>query len=102
MSNNTLFNSKTFAKIRNVNPALANKIDSQHGFVSNVDLPALIEVDRLMLLLVRCGNGRFLTPAQDVTHFMTIIEEHAQLKSEKEGVVFAGDHVRDVSLPVDY
>jgi len=57
------------------------------GFVQDVDLPQIIAYNRLELLLVRCGCGRFLCPAQDLDHFMGIIK--------KEG----SDYVRDVSLP---
>lgn len=42
---------------------------------------------RLTMLLVRCGNGRFLAPAQDVAHFIAAIEASKL------------DYVRDVSLP---
>jgi hypothetical protein len=59
------------------------------GFVLDTDV-ALIAADpatRLQLLLVRCGGGRFLAPAQDVAHFIDIIEENGR------------DHVRDVSIP---
>ena len=70
------------------NPDLAIKIDNQHGFILQDDVERLINVDRLMLVLVRCGNGRFVTPIQDLNHFSNIIE--------KEG----SDYIRDVSLPV--
>ena len=43
---------------------------------------------RLTVLLVRCERGRFMAPAQDVVHFIDIIEENGR------------DHVRDVSVPV--
>ncbi len=42
---------------------------------------------RLQLLLVRCGGGRFLAPAQDVAHFIELVEAGGK------------DYVRDVSLP---
>ena len=74
-------------KVRDNDPTLAKKIVEQHGFLTMDDVKAIVSFNRLMLILVRCGNGRFLTPAQDVEWFCNIIE--------KEGT----DHVRDVSLP---
>jgi hypothetical protein len=71
------------------NKTVADKIREQCGFVTDKELPAIIQYSRLQLLLVRCGNGRFLCPAQDVEHFCGIIE--------KEG----SDYVRDVSLPAE-
>ena len=62
------------------------------GFLTEGDV-ALLAADpetRLSLLLVRCGGGRFLAPADQVKHFIGIIEEHK------------GDYVRDVSLPVNF
>lgn len=58
----------------------------KHGFVQDTDLSEIITHNRLQLLLVRCGCGRFLCPAQDLDHFMGIIT--------REG----SDHVRDVSI----
>ena len=51
---------------------------------------------RLAGLLVRCGGGRFLAPAQDVAHFVGIIERDAEL-AEVQGE--GNDYVRDVSVP---
>lgn len=42
------------------NQALATKINIQGGFITSEDLPGLIAINRSMLLLVRCGCGRFL------------------------------------------
>jgi hypothetical protein len=59
------------------------------GFLRAEDV-AVIAADprtRLTLLLVRCGNCRFLAPADQVKHLIDIIT--------REGT----DHVRDVSLP---
>ena len=59
------------------------------GFLKDTDV-AVIAADpatRLQMLLVRCGNGRFMAPAQDVKHFIDLIERPE------------GDYVRDVSLP---
>jgi hypothetical protein len=59
------------------------------GFLSEDDV-AKIAADpttRLTPLLVRCGGGRFTCPAQDVKHFIAIIERTDM------------DCVRDVSIP---
>lgn len=57
------------------------------GFVTEAELPHIIKLDRLFPLLVRCGNGRFTAPAQDLAHFI-------------QAITAAGDYVRDVSFPV--
>jgi hypothetical protein len=90
---------KSVLKIAAVNPALADKIAKQGTFLTEEDVPEVQKIDRLMLVLVRCGNGRFLCPVQDVTHFINIIEEHSKLKEEKIGKPLQGDHIRDVSFP---
>lgn len=62
----------------------------QHGFLTESDV-ALVASDpctQLNVLLVRCQGGRFMAPAQDVAHFITLIERAG------------GDSVRDVSIPV--
>jgi hypothetical protein len=86
-------------KIAAVNPSLSNTLRSRGGFIMESELPELERVDRLMLLLVRCGCGRFMAPVQDVKHFTTIIAEHSKLKQAEAGEEYAGDYVRDVSLP---
>ena len=60
-----------------------------YGFLAAVDLPELIAVDRLQPCLVRCGAGRFTAPAQDVAHFVAIIEADGR------------DYVRDVSMMLE-
>ena len=67
--------------------AVLQQVVHNHGFLSPADVRSVAESDRLRLLLVRCGNCRFLCPAQDVDHILAIIQ--------KEG----SDYVRDVSLP---
>jgi hypothetical protein len=58
------------------------------GFLKDSDLPALIALDRLCPVLVRCGGCRFTCAAQDVPHLIRCIE--------------AGkDYVRDVSITHD-
>jgi hypothetical protein len=63
--------------------------EKNHGFVLDSDLPAIIEENRFQMLLVRCGAGRFVAPAQDIKHFIDIIG--------REG----SDYVRDVSFPAN-
>jgi hypothetical protein len=48
-----------------------------------------IEDIRLAPCLVRCGCGRFITPAQDVQHYTEMVGNDKV------------DFVRDVSLPAD-
>ena len=71
------------------------------GFLTEGDV-ALLAADpetRLSLLLVRCGGGRFLAPADQVKHFIAIIEEHNNFCEEHFS---KGDYIRDVSLPVNF
>jgi len=90
---------KSVQKVAAVNKPLADKIVAQATFLDENDIKEVQKIDRMMLLLVRCGNGRFLCPAQDVNHFISIIEEHAALKETATGQPFQGDHIRDVSFP---
>lgn len=90
---------KSVLKVHRVNPTLAAKIVGQATFLDENDIKEVEKIDRMMLVLVRCGNGRFLCPVQDVQHFISIIEEHSKLKEEKEGKPFQGDYIRDVSFP---
>jgi hypothetical protein len=83
---------RSVEKIRSVNPALAQKIEQQGYCLRDTDVPEVQKVDRLMLVLVRCGCGRFLCPAQDLQHFIAIIEQHAKDHPNE------GDYIRDVSL----
>jgi hypothetical protein len=69
--------------------ALANLIRSKpYGFITEQDIPAIIALDRLCWLLVRCGaqHGRFSAPAQNIAQLIATIEA-------------TGDWVRDVSFP---
>jgi hypothetical protein len=62
-------------------------VNKQHGFIcSDDDLELCVRLNRFMKLLVRCGNGRFVVPAQDASHFVKIINDSK------------ADHVRDISL----
>jgi len=73
--------------------ALIARVDAdQHGFFRPADIAALSAhpVARLWPVLVRCGGGRFTCPAQNVEHFVAIIEREQS------------DHVRDCSMVADY
>jgi len=74
---------------------MAHARTERGGFLTEEDVAAIAEdpATRLQLLLVRCGGGRFLAPAQDVKHFIDIIERDY---NTAPGV---GDYVRDVSIP---
>lgn len=74
-------------RIRLENPVLCKKLMQQGGFVAADDLPGIIAVDNTAQLLVRCGNGRFLTAADSIEHFVQIITRDKY------------DYVRDISLP---
>lgn len=50
------------------------------------DEEKLIAEDRLQIVLVRCGGGRFLCPVQDLAHFIEIINADGS------------DYIRDVSV----
>src|SRR5437764_14745167 len=56
------------------------------GFLKSTDMPALIALDRLCPVLVRCGGCRFTCAAQDLKHLIECIKAGA-------------DYVRDVSFP---
>lgn len=75
-------------QIQQANPALANTIKERGGFITSDQMDELNKIIPNQLLLVRCGNGRFLTPLNQLNHFIRIIN------NEKS------DYVRDVSLPV--
>lgn len=51
---------------------------------------------RLTPILVRCGCGRFTAPAQDVLHFIAIIERDAKFRGLGDEM---SDYVRDCSFP---
>lgn len=82
-------------KIEKANPELATIIAGNGGFLLDDQIDELMKIDRLMLVLVRCGCGRFLCPVQDLKHFCAIIAEH----SEAKPFSVENDYVRDVSLP---
>lgn len=69
-------------------PEVLTRAAAQCGFLSMADVATIAENDRLRQILVRCGNGRFTCPAQDVAHFYRC-------------VTAGGDYVRDCSLPVN-
>jgi len=62
-------------------------VKTNGGFLRDIDIKMIAERHPMRMLLVRCGNGRFLTAAQDCQHFIDIIRKENS------------DYVRDVSLP---
>ena len=68
-----------------------HSIDKHFGFLPESIVKGFshYEEARLLQCVVRCGNGRFVCPLQDVSHFVEIIE--------REG----SDYIRDVSLTSD-
>jgi hypothetical protein len=62
-------------------------LNTTMGFLTQKEDEAkLIAEDRLQLVLVRCGSGRFFCPVQDLQHFIDIITREDS------------DYVRDVSV----
>lgn len=59
-----------------------------HGFITSEMLPEIVKANRFERILVRCGGGRFIVPAQDADHFIQIITRERS------------DYVRDLSFPV--
>ena len=87
--------------IRKANPSIADAIENQQGGFITADQVAALKTNENaanVQVLVRCGNGRFITTIRDCEHFVNIIGEHADLKADQTGNRFAGDHVRDVAL----
>lgn len=91
---------KSFDIVRKNAPELARRIEARHYFIKKDEVAALIAIDRLLPVLVRCGGGRFTCPIQDLNHFIGIIERNASLPTESAplGNPFC-DYVRDVSIP---
>ncbi len=57
------------------------------GFITcKEDEEKLLAENRLQMVLVRCGGGRFACPIQDLNHFISIINSSGS------------DYVRDVSV----
>jgi hypothetical protein len=79
--------SQALGRIREFSPRTAEAIFDRGGFLTAEDVKSIATGNRLMLLLVRCGNGRFLCAAQDVKHFVAIVTAEGR------------DYVRDVSIP---
>lgn len=64
-------------------------LKTRHGFMSREEVRQLADLDRMRQVLVRCGNGRFVTSAQNVLWFVDIVE--------REGT----DYIRDIALLAD-
>ena len=56
------------------------------GFLTMRQVKELTKTNPHLQILVRCGNGRFITSAQSVEHFVNIVTAEGR------------DYVRDISL----
>ena len=56
--------SRQIEKIKQYDANLADKINEQYGFLSSGDVERLSEFLPKHMLLVRCGNGRFITSCE--------------------------------------
>lgn len=68
-------------------PSIAEIKKQAYGFVGPDEIAAIADENRFEMLLVRCGGGRFIAPAQDINHFVELINASGT------------DYVRDVSFP---
>ncbi len=64
-----------------------NSIKKDGYFLNENNIDKLETINPHFLVLIRCGNGRLLCPAQNAKHFIQIITNENS------------DYVRDVSLP---
>jgi len=87
-----------FEKIQIKNPKLATAIMNRGGFILDAEVEELISIDRLITVLVRCNNGRFTTPVQNLKHFIGIIDSHRNMVAASEQSSQEVEWVRDVSL----
>lgn len=90
-------NISNITNLEKADPALCRKISRQSGCLTREDVAKVVKGDRLCRLLVRCSNGRFIAPAQDVLHFIAIIEEHDKLVPQDNK---NRDFVRDIQICV--
>lgn len=87
------------SEIQKVNPKLASQIAERGGFLLDTMIPDLIKINRMMMVLVRCGASRFTCPVDCVKHLVGIIDEHRELKQATSGGEIGTDYIRDISLP---
>ncbi len=91
-------------RLQRLNPILHAKIGRQHFCIDTNDLNELIKLDRLTPVLIKCGNGRFTCPAQDVIHWIDIIDSQRKLAeaiiaTQKPGsMTIETDYVRSVEM----
>lgn len=76
------------------------------GFLhlDEIELIAADPATRLQYILVRCGCGRFAAPAQDVIHFIRIIERDAKAAALNVSIDnpnwMDSDYIRDCSVSI--
>lgn len=85
---------KDIKRIEERLPETGREIRQNGGFITEGNLADMTndQETRLIPVLVRCGGGRFVCPAQNAKHFIEIIERDAKANED-------GDYIRDVSLP---
>lgn len=92
---------KGIDQIRKFSPEIARRIMNDGGFLRSTDVVTLATADNTknIMVLVRCNNGRFTTPMQNVMHFTKMIEQHHQMmKASGQEPLMVSDYVRDISL----
>ena len=77
------------SSIAKKNKDLAICIDHQHGCLTMENIKELAKDFPTHMILVRCGNGRFVTAADSVEHFCEVVRKSSE------------DYIRDISLVVD-
>lgn len=95
---------KTLAKIAAVNEPLAVKLDGMGGFITSLDVDALIAVDPALSVLVRCNRERYICRVDELKAKLKTMEDAFLAVEKKQGRLAAlqqCDYLRDVSLPVD-
>lgn len=65
---------KSLETIRKADSRLAETIEQRGYCLFEDDVPKVVDIDRFIKCLVKCGNGRFTCAAQDVQHFVNIIQ----------------------------
>lgn len=73
---------------------ILEKLSKKYGFIETPEeLKEVVAFSPFQLCLVRCGNGRFIVPADNAQHFMDIINN-----SSKNGLAPGNDYVRDIAI----
>lgn len=84
----SLIDTGLFEEIVESMDTVLKRAKANHGFLTLNDVRVIEKENRMMMLLVRCGNCRFLAPAQNIKWLIDIIERDGK------------EYVRDISIPV--